>query len=225
VQSKLNNFEEYTIINAGVFAEFVGFTADEVLNLSEKYGFSYEECRNWYDGYRQKRCEIYNPESVVKSIINKEFSGYWSKTSSYQVISDRIRENYKGIRDEVVKMISGESVDVNITRYLNTMDSFHTRNDAFTYLIHVGYLAYDSENRTCRIPNKEVRQEWLNAIEDDDDYEVTNEIIEASKTLLEETLSGNEKAVAEALDVSHIHVSSNRSYNSIIKHRKVPWIR
>ena len=39
-------------------------------------------------------------------------------------------------------------------------------------------------------------------------------IIKDSKQLLEETLKGNETAVNEALDRSHIHVTSNRSYNN-----------
>ncbi|MBR1614055.1 MAG: PD-(D/E)XK nuclease domain-containing protein, partial [Treponema sp.] len=36
----------------------------------------------------------------------------------------------------------------------------------------------------------------------------------ASKELLKETLKMNEDAVAKALDESHIHVTSNRSYNN-----------
>ena len=84
----------------------------------------------------------------------------------------------------------------------------------FTYLVHLGYLAYNKEDKTCYIPNREVRQEWFNAIEGNADYEVTDEIIKASKALLASTISGDEDAVAKALDISHIHVTSNRSYNN-----------
>ena len=214
IQSKLNNFREYTILNAGPFAEFVGFTSDEVQQLCSDHGISYEECRLWYDGYRQHGYEIYNPESVVRCIEDRMFGSYWGKTSSYEVISDRIRQNFVGTREAVIQMLSGENVDVNVTSYLNTMNSFKTRNDAFTYLIHVGYLAYDAETGTCRIPNKEVRQEWFNAVETEAGYEVTNQIIQSSKKLLEETMKGNAEAAAAALDISHIHVTSNRSYNN-----------
>ena len=214
IQSKLNNFEEYTILDAGPFAEFTGFTGEEVERLCTEHDFSYEGCRQWYDGYRQHGYEIYNPESVVKSIRKRVFDSYWGKTSSYEVISDRIRQNFAGTREAVIQMLAGENIDVNVTSYLNTMNSFKTRNDAFTYLIHVGYLAYDAENGTCRIPNKEVRQEWFNAVETEEGYEVTNQIIQSSKNLLEETLKGNAEAAARALDISHIHVTSNRSYNN-----------
>lgn len=46
-----------------------------------------------------------------------------------------------------------------------------------------------------------------------DDYTVTNQIINNSKQLLQKTLEGDVKAVEDALDVSHIHVTSNSSYN------------
>ena len=98
--------------------------------------------------------------------------------------------------------------------YLNTMNSFRTKDDLFTYLIHLGYLAYNREEGTCRIPNREIRQEWFNAIEAEDEYAVTTQIIQASKELLAETIKGNEKAAAKALDISPIHVTSNRSYNN-----------
>ena len=214
VQSKLNNFSEYTILDAFSLAEYVGFTSEEVKALCDEYGMDYDECRQWYNGYHQRGYELYNPESVVMSMKSGYYEGYWGKTSSYQVISDRICENFDGVRERVVQMLSGESIDVNVTRFLNTMDSFFTKNDVFTYLIHLGYLAYDRETKTCRIPNMEVRQEWLNAIEDDPDYAVTNKIIEASKQLLADTIAGDEDAVARALDESHVHVTSNRSYNN-----------
>ena len=214
VQSKLNNFREYTILDAGKLAEFIGFTGDEVKELCEKYNVDYIETKRWYDGYTQRGFEIYNPESLVLSLEEGIFANYWSKTSTYAVISDRIQENFEGMKDDVVRMLSGESVDVNVTRYMNTMTDFLTRSDAFTYLIHLGYLAYNREDGTCRIPNREVRQEWFNAIETNDEYKITNKIIQSSKDLLAETLRGNAEAVAAALDTSHIHVTSNRSYNN-----------
>ena len=46
-----------------------------------------------------------------------------------------------------------------------------------------------------------------------DDYTVTNQIINNSKQLLQKTREGDVKAVEDALDVSHIQVTSNSSYN------------
>ncbi len=224
VQSKLNNFEEFTMLNAGVFSEFLGFTRDEVSDLCERYDMDFEECRRWYDGYelyyydKDKKntiiYEVYNPESAVKSVLSHEFENYWGRTSSYEAITDRIEQNFEGTKEDVIKMLSGEKIDVNVTRYLNTMDSFSGRSDVFTCLIHLGYLAYDRRDKTCRIPNWEIRQEWYNAIEAMDEYKETNRIIDSSKELFIKTLEGDEEAVGKALDKTHIHVYSNRSYNN-----------
>ena len=197
-----------------MLAPYTGFTSREVEQLCSEHGVEFRECQRWYDGYSLQGLDIYNPESVVKCLTRKTFDGFWGKTSSYEAISDRIRQNFSGTRDDVIRMLAGESIEVNVTRYMNTMTSFHTKDDLFTFLIHLGYLAYNLEDRTCRIPNKEVRQEWFNAIETDEDYAVTSQIIESSRELLAETLAGNEEAVARALDISHIHVTSNRSYNN-----------
>ena len=226
IQSKLNNFKEYTILDAGVLSEFVGFTDEEVRALCAEKKIDYTECRRWYDGYLLRKpvkagdttspgwYEVYNPESLVRSAEDRKFRNYWGRTSSYEVISDFISRNFDGTQDAVIRMMAGEEADVDPDTYLNTMTDFKSRDDVFTYLMHVGYLAFHEDHRTCRIPNKEVRDEWIRALARLEDYRTTDEIIEASKELLSETLAGNEDAVAKALDRSHIHVTSNRSYNN-----------
>lgn len=214
IQSKLNNFEEYTILDSGELTEYVGFTTDEVRYLCDKYGMDFEECRRWYDGYHLGGMDIYNPESVVKSMLKKDFGNYWGKTSSYQAISDQIERDFKGTNEDVVRMLSGELVPVDADHYLNTMTDFKTKDDVFTYLIHIGYLAYDKSRESARIPNREIRREWERAVSAMEDYSMTDKIIKDSRELLQETLKGNEGHVAEALDQSHIHVTSNRSYNN-----------
>ena len=214
VQSKLNNFKEYTILDSKELSEFVGFTDEEVAKLCETYQISHTECKNWYQGYKLGEFDVYNPESVVMSIEDRRFEGHWNKTSSYSVIVDRLQSNFDGMKDDVIKMVSGENVKVNVTRYMNTMTDFRNKDDAFTYLIHVGYLAYDYNTKKCRIPNKEVRLEWFNALEDDKNYKVTDKIIKDSEELLEQTLQLNSAEVAKALNRSHIHVVSHRNYNN-----------
>lgn len=214
IQSKLNNFREYTILDTGELSPYVGFTAQEVRKLCDKYGMDFEECRRWYDGYHLGEVEVYNPESVVRSMEEHAYNNYWGRTSSYEAITDRIRRDYAGTREDVVRMLGGESIEVNVTRFMNTMNGFKTKSDVFTYLMHLGYLAYDKKDEKCRIPNGEVRREWLNAIEEEPGYEMTDAIIKASEELLKSTIKGDEEAVARALDASHIHVTSNRSYNN-----------
>lgn len=44
-QSKLNTFQQFTMLDVGGFEEFIGFTTEEVKTLCEKYNRNFEECR------------------------------------------------------------------------------------------------------------------------------------------------------------------------------------
>lgn len=214
IQSKLNVFDEITMLDASEFAEFTGFTHEDVRMICKKFNCSFDECKNWYDGYKLGQYEIYNPRAVVQSCLKKKFQSYWSGTSSYEVVSEKILMNFAGTKDAVVSMLSGGMVEVNVKKYNNTLAGIKSLDDVLTFLIHLGYLAYDENAGICFIPNREVHEEWINAIEDNDEYAEPNRIIKASKNLFYSTISGDEVAVAKALDVSHVHVSSNLSYNN-----------
>ena len=74
--------------------------------------------------------------------------------------------NYDGLKDDIIRMLSGEHVYVNTLKFQNDMRIVRSRNDVLTVLIHLGYLAYDGDSQECYIPNKEVADEFMNAIED-----------------------------------------------------------
>ena len=86
------------------------------------------------------------------------------------------------------------------------------RNDVLTVLIHLGYLAYDINSKECYIPNKEVADEFLNAVEDTSWTRLVDAIT-ASQNLLVATLSGNEQAVAQGIDLAHDEHTSILAYN------------
>ena len=214
VQSKLNEFTEYTMLNSGRLSGHVGFTREEVEALCEQYGMDKEECARWYDGYRlTDTIDIYNPLAVVSAMRNQEFESYWSATGSFEALKDYIMMDFKGIKQDVIDMISGKSVPVNVKKFQNTLQSITNKDNAFTYLIHLGYLSYNRKDKTCRIPNEEVRQEWVNSIDDEENYVPIMEIINASKKLLDATVEGNEEAVARALDAAHTEVTNPLTYN------------
>ena len=217
-QSKLNNFSDITFLNPDRFARFTGFTEDEVRSLCEKYGMAFDECRSWYDGYRlgfrQTEFEAYSPKSVVSAMRNHEFREYWNQTSQYEAILDPIRLDMDGMRADIEAMVAGESVPVNITSFLNTPQSMKCRDDVFTYLCHLGYLAYDLKRQTCRIPNREVRGEWLNALAVSGEYSLFVEVFRESKSLLEAVWSNDSGMVAQALSKAHERLSSSMSYNN-----------
>jgi hypothetical protein len=161
VQSKLNMFREFTMVGAGRLSEFVGFTATETVQLCIENGIDFEECKRWYDGYNLNGIEIYSPNSIVEAIDNNEICGYWIQTGSYEALKNYILMDFEEILQDVKTMIGGGHVDVRVSSYLNTMTDFHSKHDVFTYLIHLGYLAYDRKKQQCYIPNREVRDQWI----------------------------------------------------------------
>ena len=50
-QSALNNFTQFTMLNAGPLTPYIGFNEDEVIDLCEKYEIDFAEVRRLYDGY------------------------------------------------------------------------------------------------------------------------------------------------------------------------------
>ncbi|MCQ2218764.1 MAG: ATP-binding protein [Paludibacteraceae bacterium] len=214
VQSKLNEFTEYSMVDAQQFAGLIGFTHEEVEELCNTHGIDKEECARWYDGYKlSESVGIFNPLSVVNAVRRKEFGSYWTATSSFEALKKYIMMDFEGIRQDIISMISGKSVPVNVMKFENTLDSINSKDNVFTYLIHLGYLTYNRTDKTCYIPNAEVRTEWINSIEDERDYRSIMAIVNASKKLLDDTINGNEDAVAKALDAAHTEVTSNLTYN------------
>ena len=215
IQSKLNLFTEYSMTDAGRLAEFVGFTAEETKALCEEYGMDYDECRRWYDGYDLDYVkEIFSPRSVVSAMDRKRFGSYWTQTGSYEALKLYILMNFDGMKDDVVTMMGGGKVDVNVYKYLNTMTDFHGKDDVFTYLIHLGYLAYDRDNRQCYIPNSEIREQWVFSVEYEQDYQPIIKLVNDSKQLLEATINKDEAAVAKALTEAHIRATNPLTYNN-----------
>lgn len=83
-----------------------------------------------------------NPKAVVKVMERGIFQSYWSMTGTYEAIVSLISMDFDGLKNDVLKMLSGTGVPVRTNTYQNDMSSFKNKNDIMTSLIHLGYLAY-----------------------------------------------------------------------------------
>ena len=106
-----------------------------------------------------------------------------------------------------------KEINVDVLRYNNNVERFATKDEIFTYLIHLGYLAYDPINQTCHIPNGEIRNAWLSIMSDAKGFEPIQQMLETSRKLIESTENCDSNAVAKALDDSHADISSPITYN------------
>ena len=211
--SALNMFKEYAMTNQKRLAEFTGFTEEEVRQLCERYHMSFEQTKDWYDGYNVNGVTIYNPRSVTSAMMNGIFDSYWTQTETYEALKMYIVRNENGLRDKIIRMIAGEHISINTKTFQNDMCTFETADDILTLLVHLGYLTYDFDTKTAWIPNKEVRQEFLNSIQGQE-FQTVNNAIHRSDKLLQLTLSQNAEKVAEMLQEVHCDNCSVIQYNN-----------
>ena len=212
-ESALNNFCEYSMIDPAFLASCYGFTEDEVQMLAKRHNASMDNLKTWYDGYNiGKEKSIYNPYSVMKALQRGVCRSYWTTTGAYDSVITYIQMNFDGLKDDIIRMLSGEPVPVTTTTFQNDMHMVNSRNDVLTVLIHLGYLSYDRDTNKCYIPNKEVADEMNNAV-NATAWTQLAKALENSQDLLEATLSGNEQAVAKAIDLAHDENTSILAYN------------
>ena len=211
-QSALNSFHEYSMEDAYPFSEFTGFTEEETEALCKQYGININEAKKWYNGYNVDGISIYNPRSVVEVCQRKKFTNYWSKTETYNALKMPINLNFDGLKEKIEKMIAGERIVIDTGTFQNDMTSFNNADDVLTLLIHLGYLTYDFDTKSCWIPNMEVQQEFVRSIKDSGWERVIN-AINQSEECLKATLSGDEETVARIVEQTHQENTSIIKYN------------
>ena len=213
-ESALNNFTEYTMIYPGELLKFFGFTYEEIEEACKKRKQDPEPLKQWYDGYLMLGIDsnqehIYNPNSVVQSLLWKSQRSFWKNTGAFAGLNNYIALNMAGLKDDVIAMLAGERRPVSTGTFQNDLTHFKKKDDVLTALIHMGYLGYDVNAGEAFIPNAEVREVFESAIEVGDWTDV-QDALDNSDELLRATWAGDEKKVAEVIG------RSQQDYASII---------
>ena len=211
-QSAVNNFDEYTMLDARDLGGDIGFVEEEVRELCEKHGVSADEMKYWYDGYNLSGVEVYNPLSVVRAVENKKFQQYWTETGTYEDIRSLIEYNFDGLKEAVIQMLSGNRVSVSVFGCRNDMHTFRNKDQIITTLIHLGYFAYDDDTQEAYVPNKEIRGIFYHYMENDQS-DTLSEFLKYSKEALAAVLGSEQERVAELVQKVHNDFISSIEYN------------
>lgn len=221
-QSAISDFLEYSMIKPRQFGEYVGFTENEVKKLCDDHGSDFEMMKRWYDGYAFRNVDaIYNPNSVIKAIRNEDFDSYWTQTSAAESLLGYISLDFDGLGRTAAELIGGGKVKVDTNGFANDLVTFRDRDDVLTLLIHLGYLTYDEETRKVHIPNEEIRQEFARAIRQVKRDDTIRRVRE-SEQLIEDTIHGNEEAVARQIEKIHeeetpLYYNNKQALRSAVK--------
>ncbi|MDY5779980.1 MAG: AAA family ATPase [Succinivibrionaceae bacterium] len=220
-QSLLNNFDEYNMLEPLIYAKYFGFTDNEVQELIKKYNTSvtYQDLKEWYDGYQLEDMEIYNPNSVSKAITNRKTLCFFKHTASNNDADKLINMNLYDLYDDVRKLTEGQKVPFNSAKFESNITQIRSRNDVYCLLVCLGYLAcidlpkdYKEEfnkyrnilgnavknfNKLAFIPNKEIMTIFNDYTESETWQETLKSIEKAKEITLAITQMDEEKVVKE----------------------------
>ena len=191
---------------------------DDYKKHLNQHDVAFNQMQQWYDGYSFKDVpHIYNPNSVVNAATYKKFISSWTKTETFESLQEYIDMNMEGLRDDIVKLIAGEDVIVDVSTFSNDMVTFHSKDDVLTLLIHLGYLAIKGSTNLgviVHIPNEEIKLEFKTCVKNNNRYAGVYDLIKNTDVLLNDIWSLNSEAVAKIFDEAHQDHTSILTYNN-----------
>ena len=172
-----NNFVTYTITDTRYDNDF-GFTENEVKELLAYYNYDeyFQETKQWYDGYRFGDADIYCPWDVInyvdriKDDKNALPESYWINTSGNDLVKRFIDKANKTTRDEIERLIEGESIQKKIRLDLTYDEIDNSVDNLWSVLFTTGYLTFTTSKidgtYELLIPNREVKEVFVNQIQE-----------------------------------------------------------
>ncbi|MDD6826631.1 MAG: AAA family ATPase [Oscillospiraceae bacterium] len=211
-ESALNNFREYTMADSKEFTPYFGFTEKETEELCRRYDMNFDSVKAWYNGYLISGQHMYNPNSVYQAMVDHSLESYWKNTSAFDTINTYITMDFDGLKDDVITMLNGGKVRVDVNTFRNDLSEINSKDDAVTALIHLGYLGYNSDRKSAYIPNYEVATAFQSALATGNWSEIAKTMSRCDE-LLWATIDREETRVAELIELSHETYTSVLKYN------------
>ena len=174
----LNNLKIMSI-TADTYAEYFGFTPDEVEAMLRFYDLemNLKTVQRWYDGYQFGSTEVYNPWSVINYVqscrTNKDAFArpYWSNTSSNSIVRTLVEKADLSVKQEIEALIEGKTITKPIHEDITYEDMDSTQDNLWNFLFFTGYLKKIREQQEgetiymeMAIPNSEVRYIYKNTV-------------------------------------------------------------
>ncbi|MBR6203682.1 MAG: AAA family ATPase [Candidatus Methanomethylophilaceae archaeon] len=166
--SGLNNIHVNNIFSED-FDECFGFTEAEVRAILEEveHPEKFEECREWYDGYRFGKADVYNPWSV-NSYVDSGFKPkeYWGGTSGNDIIGTLLDFADAETFEELTALGGGGTVEKQLSPAVPIRGLYRSKDAVYSVMAMAGYLnaVPSEEGYVLSIPNKEVRRVFFDVM-------------------------------------------------------------
>lgn len=174
----LNNLKVFSVLSDD-FAEYFGFTPEEVKKMLKTYGLieRMREVQKWYDGYLFGETEVYNPWSVINFVDDNRKKTmiypkpYWSNTSSNSIVKELIEEADFVTRGEIEELMDSGIIEKPVHEDITYGDIHASKDNLWNFLFFTGYLKKAGERFDGRdiyiqmtIPNEEIAYIYENHI-------------------------------------------------------------
>ena len=169
----MNNLKLISVLDKN-YAEYFGFTEEEVKRLCEDYQLEqkYPLIKEWYNGYVFGNTNVYNPWSVIYFIddlkaCEDEFpSAYWANTSSNSIVRKLIELADDETKKEIESLIEGKTVEKPIHEDITYDEVYRNMDNLWNFMFFTGYFRKEAARQDARtnqlyvtlsIPNTEVK--------------------------------------------------------------------
>ncbi len=206
--SELNMFDEFSAMSDPLFDQYFGFTEEEVRRLCEVHEkrianprVNYDELVRWYDGYiATDGSHMFNPRSVVLALNRDCAESFWTESGPYDEIYYYVRNNIAAVRDDLVKMVAGESVHAEMKNYAASAMTLDTRDEILSAMVVYGFLTHHEGQ--VSIPNRELMLKFQDVLEKEDMGYVAK-LAQRSEEMLRATLDGDVETMADIMEGAH----------------------
>ena len=201
--SPLNMFREFTVFQDAKFYPYFGLTEEEISRLMQRKGMgkpAIEDLSAWYDGYiREDGTHVFNPSSVSTALGEGVCRNNWTGTGPMNEVRDIIQRNVRDLREDVLRMAGGESLEIQLSGFSVEKTEVSTRDEILSAMVVYGFLNY--YDGKIRIPNHELMLKFQQALA----YEPMGlkQTLEESKKLLDATLQRDHREVARLVEELH----------------------
>ena len=182
----LNNFKVLSIADIR-FDEQFGFTDEEVRKLLKDYdreGY-FSEAKEWYDGYHFGNADIYCPWDVINYVEHLRYDpeaepeAFWINSSGNDLVKRFVAKADQTTKDEIEQLIAGDVIEKKIRQDLIYDEIDQSIDNLWSVLFTTGYLTQTGRAERgiykLMIPNKEVREVFIDQIQQWFDQTVVND--------------------------------------------------
>ncbi len=218
--SELNMFLEYTMASEERFSTCFGFTEAETDGIYGKYlersqhpAVTRDGLREWYNGYQTCVGErVYNPRSVTGALVNNQLGNYWTSSGPYDEIFYYVQNNIADVREDLVRMVSGEAVHAQVREYAAVSMNLKTKNEIFSAMVVYGFLS--CRNGRVFIPNQELMGQFADMLQKESSLGYVYRLAKESSRMLQATLAGDTETMEKILEYVHHTEIPLLHYNS-----------